>query len=129
MVGTLAGQTGSHRGVLSEERTTYDDTKDLSSLETLSTRSGHHGDAFDTSGLDDLYKPISTYEGIHRYDPKFQWQDAEENKIIRKVCILPQCHGMETNKLSDRLANMQLGVSNVLRLATRSWKHLASTLG
>jgi hypothetical protein len=81
----MAGQSQSHDGVLPGEKTTYDDAKDLSSLETLSTRSGHHGDAFDTSGLDDLYKPIPTYEGIHRYDPKFQWQDAEENKIIRKV--------------------------------------------
>jgi hypothetical protein len=95
----MAGQNEIHGGVLSGEKTTYDDTKDLSSLETLSTRSGHHGDAFDTSGLDELYKPISTYEGIHRYDPKFQWQDAEENKIIRKVRILLQNCILETDKL------------------------------
>ena len=41
--------------------------------------------AFDTA--DDVlhYKPISSYEGLHRWDPHFQWDEAEEKKVIRKV--------------------------------------------
>jgi hypothetical protein len=31
------------------------------------------------------YKPIDSYEGIHRWDPDFEWEEWEEKKIIRKV--------------------------------------------
>ena len=31
------------------------------------------------------YRPVETYEGIHRYDPDFEWEPEEEKKIIRKV--------------------------------------------
>ncbi|KAL2008789.1 hypothetical protein VTN00DRAFT_6983 [Thermoascus crustaceus] len=31
------------------------------------------------------YKPISTYEGIHRWDPEFEWTEEEEKKIVRKI--------------------------------------------
>jgi hypothetical protein len=49
--------------------------------------------AFDTdSNLEEHYKPIESYEGYHRYDPKYTWSWADEKKIIRKVrpiiCVL-----------------------------------------
>jgi hypothetical protein len=69
----------------------YDDTKDASSLESRSDRSPTGGEVFDTAGLEDLYKPIPTYEGIHRYDPKFQWQETEEKKVVWKVCCCSPC--------------------------------------
>ncbi|OXV12100.1 hypothetical protein Egran_00139 [Elaphomyces granulatus] len=31
------------------------------------------------------YKPIDTYEGIHRWDPDFEWEEEEEKKIVRKI--------------------------------------------
>jgi hypothetical protein len=31
------------------------------------------------------YKPIDTYEGIHRWDPDFEWEREEEEKIVKKV--------------------------------------------
>lgn len=34
------------------------------------------------------YKPIDSYEGIHRWDPDFQWEEWEEKKIVRKVSPL-----------------------------------------
>lgn len=40
---------------------------------------------FLTEGLDDLYVPIDRYEGRHRYDPKFRWEEYEEKKLVRKV--------------------------------------------
>lgn len=33
----------------------------------------------------DHYKPITAYEGIHRYDPDFEWGPTEEKRIVRKV--------------------------------------------
>ena len=32
-----------------------------------------------------LYRPIDSYEGIHRWDPDFRWTEEEERKIVRKV--------------------------------------------
>ncbi|KAJ5030633.1 major facilitator superfamily domain-containing protein [Bipolaris maydis] len=33
----------------------------------------------------DHYKPITAYEGIHRYDPDFEWGPTEEKRIVRKI--------------------------------------------
>lgn len=41
--------------------------------------------AFDTSEDPRYYKPIPTYEGIHRWDPDFEWTEEEEKRLIRKV--------------------------------------------
>jgi hypothetical protein len=40
---------------------------------------------FLSEGLNDFYVPIDTYEGRHRYDPKFRWEEYEEKKLVRKV--------------------------------------------
>lgn len=41
---------------------------------------------FATTGLgNDHYRPVDTYEGIHRYDPDFGWESEEETKVVRKV--------------------------------------------
>lgn len=40
---------------------------------------------FLTEGLDDFYVPIDKYEGRHRYDPKFRWDEHEEKTLVRKV--------------------------------------------
>ncbi|GAB7350201.1 hypothetical protein MBLNU459_g0861t1 [Dothideomycetes sp. NU459] len=37
------------------------------------------------STLGEYYKPIDSYEGIHRYDPKFEWDAKEEKKLVRKI--------------------------------------------
>ena len=48
------------------------------------------GSAFVTTGLSsDHYRPIETYEGIHRYDPDFVWEKTEEKRLVRKVCMRP----------------------------------------
>ena len=41
--------------------------------------------AFDTESFESYYKPIESYEGYHRWDPKFQWEAKEEKKLVRKV--------------------------------------------
>lgn len=40
---------------------------------------------FDTTEDPLYYKPIPEYEGIHRWDPDFEWTEEEEKKIVRKV--------------------------------------------
>ena len=45
---------------------------------------------FDTTEDPDLYRPISTYEGIHRWDPDFEWTEQEEKRLIKKVSNLVQ---------------------------------------
>ncbi|KAL5003232.1 major facilitator superfamily domain-containing protein [Aspergillus recurvatus] len=32
-----------------------------------------------------FYKPIDSYEGLHRWDPDFEWTDEEERRIVRKI--------------------------------------------
>jgi len=61
----------------------------ISGSETdLSTRqsSTKNGVTFTSSGLEEHYKPIESYEGYHRYDPKFEWEPEEERKVVRRVC-------------------------------------------
>ena len=41
--------------------------------------------AFDTTEDPRFYKPIPEYEGAHRWDPEFEWTEAEETAVIRKV--------------------------------------------
>ncbi|KAF2470728.1 MFS general substrate transporter [Lindgomyces ingoldianus] len=66
---------------------------DVSGSETNLTSKPHQrfgareGVTFDVAGLESYYKPIDTYEGRHRYDPKFEWESEEERKIVRKASI------------------------------------------
>ncbi|KAL4939470.1 hypothetical protein BDV06DRAFT_36839 [Aspergillus oleicola] len=41
--------------------------------------------AFDQSEDPRFYKPIPEYEGIHRWDPDFDWTEEEEKRLIRKI--------------------------------------------
>lgn len=40
---------------------------------------------FDATEDHYFYRPIDSYEGIHRWDPEFKWTQDEEKRIIRKV--------------------------------------------
>lgn len=65
---------------------------DVSGSETEVNKAGfrarqREGVTFDTAGLDSHYKPIARYEGMHRYDPNFEWEPEEERRVVRKVCL------------------------------------------
>jgi hypothetical protein len=49
---------------------------------TFEAGEGHH-----------FYRPIDSYEGLHRWDPNFQWTEKEEKRIVRKVGYIP-CHDL-----------------------------------
>lgn len=50
----------------------------------------HAAATFDTASSPEHYKPISTYEGAHRYDPSFEWDPNEESRLVRKVWTTKQ---------------------------------------
>ena len=44
---------------------------------------------FENESLDDkYYRPVDSYEGRHRFSPRFKWQPLEERKVVRKVRYL-----------------------------------------
>ncbi|CAK3898795.1 MFS general substrate transporter [Lecanosticta acicola] len=43
------------------------------------------GKTFETDSLESFYKPIESYEGYHRYDPDFQWEEKEEKRVVRRI--------------------------------------------
>lgn len=49
----------------------------------------HDEPTFEMTEDAQFYKPIDTYEGIHRWDPDFEWSPEEEKKIVRKVRLTP----------------------------------------
>ncbi|KKA19078.1 Transporter [Rasamsonia emersonii CBS 393.64] len=55
------------------------------SLEERERPQGAEDAAFDMTEDIRYYKPIDTYEGIHRWDPEFEWEEWEEKKIVRKI--------------------------------------------
>ena len=52
--------------------------------------------------LSQYYAPIESYEGRHRYDPKFEWTPKEEKRVVRKVC---------TTSILRAVSNVQLTFS------------------
>ncbi|EED12304.1 transporter, putative [Talaromyces stipitatus ATCC 10500] len=54
-------------------------------LEALRNRVSGGDATFDQTEDPRYYKPIDTYEGIHRWDPEFEWEEWEEKKLVRKI--------------------------------------------
>lgn len=65
--------------------------QDESDREWQKTGTATEGGTFDAAEGHHFYRPIDTYEGLHRWDPDFQWTEQEEKKIVRKVirCSCP----------------------------------------
>lgn len=74
---------------VSKTKSDYDLSASGSTSEADVRATGHHGAVtFDSAGLKARqYRPIDTYEGIHRFDPDFDWEPEEERKVIRKVSM------------------------------------------
>ncbi|KAJ5885013.1 hypothetical protein N7495_009523 [Penicillium taxi] len=64
---------------------TGSDSSYSSSLEHRRGYVGNDASAFDTTEDPRYYKPIPEYEGFHRWDPEFDWTEAEEKTIVRKI--------------------------------------------
>jgi hypothetical protein len=72
---------------VSKTKSDYDLGGSASASEADFRVTEHHGAVtFDSAGLKARqYRPIDTYEGIHRFDPDFDWEPEEERKVVRKV--------------------------------------------
>lgn len=46
---------------------------------------GGNSTTFASEGLTSFYKPADHWEGLHRYDPDFAWEPAEEKALVRKI--------------------------------------------
>lgn len=49
---------------------------------------------FERFGKASHHQPIERYEGSHRYDPQFEWEPKEEERLVRKVGLFPFEWGM-----------------------------------
>ncbi|KAL4919518.1 major facilitator superfamily domain-containing protein [Aspergillus aurantiobrunneus] len=48
-------------------------------------RSGLKESTFTATEDPRFYRPIDSYEGLHRWDPYFDWTEEEERRIVRKI--------------------------------------------
>ncbi|SCZ96087.1 BZ3500_MvSof-1268-A1-R1_Chr8-1g09994 [Microbotryum saponariae] len=119
-VNTLSALPGS------TETKAYSKSDDLSSLES----DNRHGKASTVlssdEGLLDLYKPLSNWEGAHRYDPTAQWTEAEEKAVVRKTdwriclvaCLVMVCLQLDRGNIVNALSDNMLGD---LKLSTNDY--------
>lgn len=42
---------------------------------------------FDHDSAEEFYAPIAEYEGVHRYDPNYEWEAKEEKRVVRRVSM------------------------------------------
>ncbi|KAK1907213.1 hypothetical protein P3342_005537 [Pyrenophora teres f. teres] len=69
----------------------------------------------------DHYRPVETYEGIHRYDPDFRWEPAEEKRVLRKidkrictwVCLMFFALQLDRGNISQALSDNMLDDLNM----------------
>lgn len=69
------------------------DVGDVSERTELSDTSSDKSATFNYGGIDQsrFYRPIDSYEGIHRWDPNFEWEPKEEKQVIRRVSDVSPC--------------------------------------
>ncbi|KAJ6086799.1 hypothetical protein N7467_005713 [Penicillium canescens] len=60
---------------------------DDSDRERQQSHSNKAEGTFEGADSHHLFRPIDSYEGLHRWDPDFQWTEQEEKKIVRKIDI------------------------------------------
>ena len=48
-------------------------------------RPRRNGPFVDADDDQQRWKPLDSYEGAHRFDPDFEWDDLEEKKLVRRV--------------------------------------------
>lgn len=63
------------------------------------------------------YKPIDSYEGLHRWDPEFEWTPKEEKKLVRKLdfricafaCLMFFALQLDRGNITQALSDNMLG--------------------
>ncbi|KAL1297930.1 hypothetical protein AAFC00_006443 [Neodothiora populina] len=81
---------------------------------TLFAKSGNK--PFDSDSFQSYFRPVETYEGIHRFDPSFEWEPQEEKKLVRKidyricswVCLMFFALQLDRGNISQALSDHML---------------------
>ncbi|CAI6259293.1 unnamed protein product [Periconia digitata] len=69
-----------------KDDTQFDASPSTSATELSTAGQRRDGATFTAKGLKtELYEPIDSYEGKHRYDPDFDWEPEEERRVVRKI--------------------------------------------
>ncbi|PNS15680.1 hypothetical protein CAC42_4132 [Sphaceloma murrayae] len=74
------------------------------------------GGAFAVGSLEEYHKPVAGYEGLHRYDPSYQWEPVEEKRLVRKidyricswVCLMFFALQLDRGNISQAIAGNML---------------------
>ncbi|MCJ1372977.1 hypothetical protein MMC20_004203 [Loxospora ochrophaea] len=80
-------------------------------------KGGARSTAQDRNELLDHYEPIEKYEGKHRYDPRAQWTEQEEKRLVRKidykicawVCFMFFALQLDRSNITQALSDNMLG--------------------
>jgi len=86
-------------------------------LETIREAKQTEGEAFASGGQARYYEPIDSYEGKHRWDPKAEWTEEEERKVVRKldykicawVCFMFFALQLDRGNIGQALTDNMLG--------------------
>ncbi|GME50401.1 Phthalate transporter [Neofusicoccum parvum] len=97
-------------------------------IEEAPLNTAKHDPTFATSGLDKYYRPVAGYEGMHRYDPDFEWEPEEEKRVVRKidrriclwVCIMFFALQLDRGNIAQALSDNML---DDLKLTTNDYNY------
>lgn len=85
------------------------DVKAVSESDNDTDDSSEGGTFGKTAGFSQYYAPKDNYEGRHRYDPTFQWEKKEEDRLVRLVCSAGA--SMPSPSLNDSDSNRLISAS------------------
>lgn len=67
------------------------------------------GGAWAVGGNIESYKPIAEYEGAHRWDPSFEWEEKEERKLVRRVSLISGMSPQQVPRSGGDFGNKRSG--------------------
>ncbi|KAJ5386006.1 hypothetical protein N7509_008547 [Penicillium cosmopolitanum] len=103
---------------ISEASSTDDSDREFQQISPTEGKS-----TFDSGAGHHLYRPIDSYEGIHRWDPDFEWTENEEKQIVRKTVFLV-CFLLA--EMPSQLISKRLGPDRWIPLQMVMWSVVAA---
>lgn len=88
--GSMENDLGEKSGIDTRKRSSHLDGKGMGDavitetglFKTRATR----GATFEHDGTSERhYKPVDSFEGLHRWDPDFEWESKEEQRVVRRI--------------------------------------------
>ena len=83
----LGGQDVSHVSVDHGYKVMFDSENVHAKRATRMSVVENVNNPYEAIEAEEFYKPVTGYEGTHRFDPQATWTVEEEKVLVRKVCI------------------------------------------